>query len=349
MPKLSLCLLLMCALMAGCSTVTGPEVSKEEIQKATSELQLKALAYRTEQIKRINRIGYRIVHHIPTEDIAVKPRPFLGLFCFDRMDLTERFFNAVPERGVFVAFLLEDTPAARAGIQPGDVVTAINGRKVDNTRNLVSAIDRLRNTDKADVALVRAGKPMTVSLEVERLPVDVRFSVIDEQSVNAAAGARQVFVTYGLINFTKSDDEIAAVLGHELAHLGRGHINRKMGSQFIKTFIAVGLGVAAEVASSGSGDIVMRSVGGLGDVFGAKFSRDLEREADYFGVKYIYLAGYDPQVAATFHERFAVEIPATMTRDYFSTHPSSPERTIRVQKAVEELKTKHGTAPNASE
>lgn len=339
----------LCALLAGCSTVTGPSVSKEEIKKAASELQLKALAYRTEQIKRINRIGYSLVGHIPPEDISGKGRPHLGLFCFDRSDLTERYFKSQPEHGVFVAFLLENTPAARAGLQPGDVVTAINGRNVDNFRGLVAAENRLKNTDKAEVAFVRDGRPMTAAVEVEHLPVDVRFSVIDEQSVNAAAGAKQVFVTYGLINFTKSDDEIAAVLGHELAHLSRGHINRKLGGEVVKTFLAIGLGIAAEVASSGSGNVVMRSVGGVGDVFGAKFSRDLEREADYFGVKYIYLAGYDPQVAATFHERFAIEIPETMTRDYFSTHPSSPERTVRVQKAVEELKAKNATPQNVTQ
>lgn len=341
MNKRSIYMIFICILTAGCSTVTGPSVSKEEIKKAASELQLKALAYRTEQIKRINRIGYSLVGHIPPEDIAGRGRPYLGLFCYDRSDLTERFFNAQPEHGVFIAFLLENTPAARAGLQPGDVVTAIGGRNVDNFRGLVAAEDWLKNTDKAEIAYLRAGQPMTAAVDVEQIPVDVRFSVVDEQSVNAAAGAKQVFVTYGLINFTKSDDEIAAVLGHELAHLSRGHINRKLGGEFVKTFVAIGLGIAAEVASSGSGNVVMRSVGGVGDVFGAKFSRDLEREADYFGVKYIYLAGYDPQVAAAFHERFAIEIPETMTHDYFSTHPSSPERTIRVQKTIEELKAKN--------
>jgi len=335
-------LLVACLFFTGCSTVTGPSVSKEEIQKASDALKLKALAYQINQVKRINDIGYHLTRNIQTEDIKAKPRPFLGLFCFDRTKLTKRYFNVSPEEGVFIAFTLENTPAARAGLKPGDIVLAINDHKINNIRNLVSRVGKLKEAKMTVVTILREDRIEKVTVDVEQLPLNVRFTVIDEHSVNAAAGPRQVFVTYGLLNFIKSDDEIAAVLGHELAHLSRGHLKRKMGGQFITTFLAIGLGIAAEVARSGSGNVVMRSVGGIGDVFGAKFSRDLEREADYFGVKNMYLAGYDPQVAATFHERFAVEIPGTMTRDYFSTHPSSPERSVRVQKAIEQLNNEIG-------
>jgi len=82
----------------------------------------------------------------------------------------------------------------------------------------------------------------------------------------------------------------------------------------------------------------MRGVGQIGDIFNASYSRDLEREADYFGTKFVYYSGYDVNACATVEERFAIEIPATMIEHYLSTHPSSPERVARVRKTIEELK-----------
>jgi len=158
---------------------------------------------------------------------------------------------------------------------------------------------------------------------------------VDAQEVNAAASRDAIYVTYGLINFAKSDDEIAAVLGHELAHFVRGHVSKAQIGSLLSLLIGIPLGLIAEEAAPGTGDLVMRTTG----LFNATYSRDLEREADYFGVKFVYFSGYDPCVCMSFHERFAIEIPQSMIKNYLSTHPSSPERMLRVKKAIEELAT----------
>lgn len=324
--------------LVGCATVTGPSVTREEIEAARSILQVKALGYQLDQVKRINGIGYRIVRHIPQEDIKVKPRPFLGLFCLPRNKMTELFFKAKPEKGIFVAFVLKDTPAGKAGLKRGDILLGINKKGIKTLQHLVSRTQRLKSGQTAVLTIVRQGKIMDLSAEVEELPVDVRFSVEDHQSVNASVTPRRVHVTYGLLNFTKSDDEVASVIGHELGHLARGHVGRAQGGRLISKIAALGLGVTAEIFSPGSGRIVSQGVGGIGNMFRAKFSRNLEREADYFSVKYIYYAGYDPEVAATVHERLAVQVPQSMISGYLSTHPSSPERSVRIRKAIEELR-----------
>ncbi len=324
--------------LTGCATVTGPSVTKEEIEEERGRLQAKALAFQLEQIKRVNKIGYRVAWKIPKKDIKIKPRPFLGLFVIERSKTTEHFFHVKPERGVFIAFVLENTPAAKAGLKKGDILVAINKKKVNMLKHLVYRVHKLKPTKTAVLKIVREGKLMDLSATVEKLPVDVRFSVVDQQSVNASATTKQVFVTYGLLNFAKSDDELAAVIGHELGHLSRGHVSRVQGTQMFSAIASLGLGAAAEIFSPGSGRIVRQGVGGIGNVFKAKFSRNLEREADYFGVKYIYYAKYDPEVAATMHERLAIQVPQSMIAGYLSSHPSSPERAVRMRKAVEELR-----------
>ena len=323
------------ALTSGCATITGPSVSPEEIKQAKEGLEVKSLAFRLGQIKRINTIGHSLVRTIPKEDIKGKPQPFLGLFCIPRGKVAERLFNIHPDKGIVVAFILEGTPAYEAGLKAGDVVLAVGKKNINHVGATIE--NGLTAGEKVELLVLRNGQTMDIPIKVSEIPFAVSFTLVDDQSVNAAAGTNQIFVTYGLINFAKSDDEIAAVIGHELGHLTRGHVMRMQGSNIISIIAAIGLGIAAETVSPGSGSTVMRGVGGIGDVFKARFSRDLEREADYFGVKYLYLAGYDPQVAVSVHERFAIEIPSSMTRDFFSSHPSSPERSVRIKKTIEEL------------
>lgn len=336
-----LIILVFAGTLSGCSTVTGPKVTKEEIKEAQNVLEVKALEYRLKQVQMVNEIGYKLVWSIPKEDIKIKPRPFLGLFCVDRSEITNRYFNQKPEGGAYVAFVLENTPAAKAGIQKGDLVLAVDNNHIKNTVALHKRIDRIKYGKPVEVVVVRNNEQIKIPVEPQKLPLDVRFAVIDLQMVNAAAFKDQIVTTYGLLNFVKSQDEIAAVLGHELAHLSRGHIKRSQGGQALKFIMALSLGITAEVAAPGAGGAVMRGVGGVGDVFSAKFSRDLEREADYFGVKFMHAAGYNPQVALTFHERFAIEIPHSMVGDYLSSHPSSPERSVRIRKAIDELNQKN--------
>ena len=97
----------------------------------------------------------------------------------------------------------------------------------------------------------------------------------------------------------------------------------------------IAAGIGANKVSPGSGDVVMRSVSAA---FSSRFSRDFEREADYFGLKYVYRAGFNIEAGADVWERFAVEIPQSMTRNFFSTHPASPERMVRLKKIIQELR-----------
>ena len=64
----------------------------------------------------------------------------------------------------------------------------------------------------------------------------------------------------------------------------------------------------------------------------------MEREADYFGLKYVKLAGYDYEAASGAWERFAIEVPKSMVQNYLNTHPASPKRLVRLEKIIEELK-----------
>jgi predicted Zn-dependent protease len=169
-------------------------------------------------------------------------------------------------------------------------------------------------------------------------PPDITFEMVDDQSVNAGATFNKVMVTYGMMRFIKSDDELAVVLGHELAHITRGHLKKNIAKSLLLDLPFTVLGVLAESQVGGTGQAVSL----LGSAFSQKFNRDYEREADVYGIKYAYESGYDIEAGVNIWERFAVEVPKSMTRSLLNSHPASPERLIRIRKIVEALKAGKG-------
>ncbi len=155
--------------------------------------------------------------------------------------------------------------------------------------------------------------------------------VIDASSrdINAGATFGQVGVTAGLLDFIRSDDEMAMVLGHELAHITQGHVTQGM-------IGGLALGVLTIILESKAPG-VGRAAGGIGQLFLNHFTQTQEREADAVGLRYAYEAGYDPRAAVDVMERMAVEVPQTMTAGYFDTHPSSVERAAAAKNESEEL------------
>lgn len=322
-------------LLSGCATITGPSVSQQEILRAQEELMVKSLAFRLKQLEKVNDIGYRLISDMPQEEIKVTkgPQPYLGMYASETDKYLKQLYRLNTDKGLVVIAVIAGSPAEQAGISAGDVLVSVDDKKVTSVRDFNQYSRRLNIGDLIKLQILRDGFRREIFLTVGSIPINVPIVMVDVQEVNAAAGSNAIYVTYGLMNFVKTDDEIAAVLAHELAHFVRGHVSKAQMSSLLSLLIGIPLGLVAEEAAPGTGELVMRTA----DVFKAGYSRDLEREADYFGVKFVYFSGFNPCVCASFQERFAVEIPQSMIRNYLSTHPSSPERMLRIKKAVEEI------------
>ncbi len=159
--------------------------------------------------------------------------------------------------------------------------------------------------------------------------INVDFTVQRNREPNAGASYGKIVVTTGMIDFVDSEDELAVVLGHEIAHMAQGHIMKS-----ILSGIALAIGsTLAERAAPGMGGLAQ--IGG--SVFTQKFSRDMEREADHFGMLYAHRAGFDVQDGVDIWERLAIEHPQSRMSGIFSSHPSSVERMERAREIADEL------------
>ncbi len=153
-------------------------------------------------------------------------------------------------------------------------------------------------------------------------------NVLTSKEVNAwCMPGGKMAVYSGLIDQLQvTDDELAAVMGHEIAHALREH-GREKASQ------AAGVNVAAAIGGAVIGTyfgvdarLGQTALGAVGDLaFMRPNSREMEQEADRVGVELAARAGYDPSAAITLWEKMG-RVSSGSTPQWLSTHPSNQAR-----------------------
>jgi tetratricopeptide (TPR) repeat protein len=159
-----------------------------------------------------------------------------------------------------------------------------------------------------------------------RTDVKYVFKVLDSDDVNAtAAPGGFIYVNRGTLRFVQSEDELAAVMGHEVGHVAGKHAMKQLNAQLIGTLLMVGFqSMHAET---------LRTVGGLaGGLAMLKFTRDEENDADRRGLKNATASGYNGKSMLTFFQRLGAteKDKPNKFEVYFLTHPPTEERLRRI-------------------
>lgn len=166
------------------------------------------------------------------------------------------------------------------------------------------------------------------------------FVVFEANQINAFAMAGgKVGVFSGLFKIARTDDEIASVIAHEIAHVTAKHIHEKLSQEMAVNTV----GMVGSIGMSAAGMPVLTAIAleqayGIGTGVGAlAFDRAKEKEADKMGLIYMARAGYDPQAAITVMERLEAESASDPVQPaILSTHPTHPERIIELMNAMPE-------------
>jgi Zn-dependent protease with chaperone function len=257
-------------------------------------------------------------------------------------EIAAEALNLDAERPTLVT-VVDGGPAARARMVPGDVLVAINGERIPLTRSSEWLANRVYRDGGAPISVqfLRQGKPYTRSVEpVMGCAVPVFLAA--SQGANALTDGRRIVVFSGVLRLAQTDAELAAVIGHELAHVTMRHVQKGQQNRIAGAFggflgglamdFKAGLdaGVKGEQASEASHtrDIMQ----------GRAFAMDFEREADYVGLYYIARADYDIAGAERFWRALAEENPRQIV--YAGMHPIVPERVILLQKTAQEIAEK---------
>ncbi|MGY0196655.1 M48 family metallopeptidase [Leptothrix sp. BB-4] len=166
-------------------------------------------------------------------------------------------------------------------------------------------------------------------------------NLIGSQELNAFCmpGGKIAFYVGILQKLQLSDDEVAMIMGHEMAHALREHARERMG----KTTATQGL-IGLGSALLGLGD-VGRSLADMGgQLLTLRFSREDESEADLVGMELAARGGYDPQAGVTLWQKMAQAAKGAPPQ-FLSTHPSSTTRIQEIEANLDKVTGLYERAP----
>jgi len=180
---------------------------------------------------------------------------------------------------------------------------------------------KLSKDARLNAILQRVGHK--VAVQAQQPQYKWEFALIESKEMNAwcMPGGKVAFYT-GILPKLQNEAAMAAVMGHEVAHAVLRHSGQRISQSMI---VGLGLGVAQlSMANSQYKDQLLGMLG-AGATVGVilPFSRGHESEADTVGLKYMAKAGYDPQEAVRFWQRFKSE---GAPPEFLSTHPSGDTR-----------------------
>ena len=158
---------------------------------------------------------------------------------------------------------------------------------------------------------------------------------VEKSEVNAFTDGSNVFITTGMLKFA-TDEELALVIAHELAHCFERHVDKKRANSVLGQLVGTFFDVMAGRAFGDQTDEYSRA----GSQIGADaFSQPFELEADYVGLYLLARAGYPTEDAAAFWRKMAEHAPLA-SNSFTGTHPPSAERYLLLAKTHEEIEEK---------
>ena len=294
--------------LAACSPTTrGVVVSQAEVE-AEAELQRRLfLVESIAERARLDAVIFRIMNG--TADLCRgRTKPSFGLKVATRQSFGSEMRDAAEaalglDDRVRVLYVVPGSPADRAGLESGDVISQANytsiGSGARGERAFASVLGSIRN---GVLTLTLEGEAQGATTLIASLTCDFPVELSPKDNVNAFANGRSIIITRGMLWFA-NDQELAFVVSHELAH----HVMNHIGSL---------LGATGELA-------------------------ELEAEADYVGLYIMARAGHSVDEAPSFWRRMAVTFPNSIANA--ANHPATPYRFVALRRTVEEINAKIAT------
>ncbi|MBI2884838.1 MAG: M48 family metalloprotease [Candidatus Omnitrophica bacterium] len=211
-------------------------------------------------------------------------------------------------------------------------------KEVEAGRKLAAQVEReltLVTDEPVQERVRRIGQRLAAVCDRRELVYS--FAVVKDDEVNAfSLPGGYVFVNEGLVKLAANDDELAAVLAHEIGHVTARHAVKRFESQLGAQLIQL-----ASLAAARQGP-APQSVGVATQSMQLAYARQDELEADRLAVTYTTAAGFDSKAMLAFLDRMQEKdrtrshyMPGRVVRPYYAmTHPFVPERRLAVKEAL---------------
>lgn len=267
-------------------------------------------------------------------------RNLLGFTAKNKYSYSAEFVNAAQTlfqmgEPLKVMGVLAGSGAARAGLRRGDDLLMIEDKPLPTGPNA----ERLASGILAPLVTGRSSVKVMVARNGANLPLTVPLTYAcafgielgNTDNVVAYNDGQRILVTRGMLNFARTDDELAYVMAKEMAHNALAHAARQR-------VTATSGGIIDNLVRIRPDMGVMVGLAGLKPV-----TQDLDAAADRTAIFMLARAGYNIDNAIPFWQRLAAQYPADVLNGYTALHPATTARMAAMDKAVKDVRTLQGT------
>jgi hypothetical protein len=231
-----------------------------------------------------------------------------------------------------VTSVLAGSGAAKAGLRLGDALLAAAGKALPTGPNALAGAGAVfgpivASQAKLPLTVEREGKQRDLNIPATRA-CGFGIELGNADLVNAYADGPRVLVTRGMLDVTKSDEELAYVLARTMAHNILEHPKTQRNQATLDSVIDNLVRVNPDTAMlSGSGGI-------------KPMPGNLDAAADRLAIFMLARAGYGIDGAPGFWKRFAASHPVTVANGFTASHPSTAARLTALELAIEDVKAR---------
>lgn len=331
--------------LAGCATPQSRAPKADSLSTSLEANKQRQMVVEEffEANQRLQSVASRVI--VSGSDLCgERVAPYYGFTTWSADDYQGDWKKAVEEKygltsQLHVSSVAEGSPSHEAGLLQGDVIQSVNGLSLPMGKEAAKRQnEQLREAglsgQPVDFMIARNGETQSLTVTpVQACDFAVRLQQDDVK--NAYADGKKIVIYKGMMDFFRSDEELALVLSHELAHNAMKHIDAKKRNATIGGLIGLLVDVAAAAGGvNTNGDFTRLAMNAGGGAYSVEF----EQEADYVGLYFMAIAGYKIDEAPNFWRRMATSNTRTITMK--SSHPTTPERFVALESAVQEINDK---------
>jgi predicted Zn-dependent protease len=191
---------------------------------------------------------------------------------------------------------------------------------------------RLYQDDRLTRYVNEVGQAVALSSDRPLTYRGYHFAVLDTDEVNAlACPGGTILITRGMINRARNEEELAAILAHEVAHINhKDGVNSIQRARWVQAVAALGADAARQLGRGEVDELASLFQGSVGDVVKTLvvngYSRTQELAADRSAMIFMARVGYDPNSLTDYLGRLAKEQGAGAHGGFFATHPGMADR-----------------------
>ncbi|HEY9453152.1 MAG TPA: M48 family metallopeptidase [Bradyrhizobium sp.] len=317
-----------------------PDLPKAEVAAEQRRQQIAQIRDYYAQLARVDNVAFQL--RTANRTFCKKTSAQIGLRAATVRSLPRKFRSYTREAlrigwNVPTALSVADgSPAAVAGIQTGDQILTFDNEALPatGTASWIGKWLKAHGERPLQVMVRRDGADTLHTVyPVTACAIPIQYRT--DPDPNAATNGSRIVIQSGILRVARSDAELAAVIGHELAHANLGHYNKQAWNALLGE---VG-GAMVDGGFMLGGVYTGRTFSRYFEKVGARaFSVEFEREADYVGAYYAARAGYDVSGVGEFWRAMALEHPDAIRLAV--THPITPARFVQMQKVAAEIADK---------